>query len=232
MNHVHTYQGSFSTFLKQFSLFVSLLIGFQALGLTLFAFYSQADLFLMINRLHHNDADQFFMYLTHLGDWPVTALLAFFFLFVNYRYALVLVANMLYTGFFTQLIKIIVQHPRPAVYFQHLEPIYTIKDYALQNSLSFPSGHTTCVFSLAISLSYLFLAQRKQPWLFLMALTVSISRVYLAQHFFKDLLAGSFIGTFFALHLLWLFERTQWFHAKQLDSNLLRRFKSNNSVKS
>lgn len=214
---------NFLSFIKQFPTFLILLLLFQIAGLIFSIAYSQAALFLAVNKLHQPIADQIFMVITHLGDWPITVVLASVFLFINWRHSLVLVSTMLYTGFFTQTIKMLVKHPRPFVYFENVEPIYTIQDYVLQNSLSFPSGHTTCVFSLMITLSYIFVRQRRQPWLFLMALVVAFSRVYLSQHFFKDLLAGSFIGTFFALHLIWLFERTQWYHTAAMQGSLLRK---------
>lgn len=225
MDRLNLHKISFLSFIKQFPTFLILLLVFQIAGLFFSLSYSQAALFLAINKLHQPIADQLFMAITHLGDWPITLVLAFIFLFINWRHSFVLVSTMLYTGFFTQTIKMLVKHPRPFVYFENVEPIYTIQDYVLQNSLSFPSGHTTCVFSLTITLSYIFLKQRKQPWLFLAALIVAFSRVYLSQHFFKDLLAGSFIGTFFALHLIWLFERTKWYQTPAMQGRLLQRSK-------
>lgn len=230
MNKNGIYTSSYLSFIKQYSLFILLLIFFQVTGILFSLFYSQADLFLAVNKLHDNTADKIFMVITHLGDWPVTLFLAILCLFINFRFSLVLIATMLYTGFFTQVIKLIVQHPRPSVYFENITPIYTIKNYVLQNSLSFPSGHTTCIFSLAITLSYIIAAKNRQVLLFCIALIVAFSRVYLSQHFFKDLLAGSLIGTFFALHLLWLFERQKWFWAGRLNSSILTLTKSNKSV--
>ncbi|QNL51272.1 phosphatase PAP2 family protein [Olivibacter sp. SDN3] len=221
---------SYFTFIKNFDLFIFLLLLSLLIGFIFSSIYSQADLFLVINHLHQPLADKVFMVITHMGDWPFTVGLAIIYLFIQFRYALVLVSTMLYTGFFTQLIKLIVKHPRPSVYFESLEPIYTIKNYVLENSLSFPSGHTTCVFSLAISLSYIFFSRRHQFWFFLIALTVAFSRVYLSQHFFKDLMAGATIGTFFALHLLWLFGKADWFCSNTLNGKLLTTKKRNNTV--
>lgn len=216
---------SFLAFAKQFSLFIILLFCCQLVGILFSAIYSQAELFLTVNRLHQTQADTVFKILTHLGDWPVTLAIAIALLFVRYRDSLVVLSTMLYTGFFTQVIKLIAQHPRPALYFHELEPIHTIKDYTLQNALSFPSGHATCAFSLAVTLSYLWISQRKRPWLFIIALVVALSRVYLSQHFFKDILAGSFIGTFFALHLLWLLEcKSSWFHSNKWNGSLRNLF--------
>lgn len=211
---------SFFEFIKDFPVFLSLVLIFIVLGTLLSLNYSQAELFLVINRLHDERLDEVFKMLTHLGDWPATILIAGICMFFQYRYSLVLVANMLYTGLYTQILKVVFKHPRPYVFFENAEPIYTIEDYVLQNSLSFPSGHTTSAFSLMITLSYLVPAQRRKPWFFILAFIVALSRVYLAQHFFKDLIAGALIGTFMALQLLWLFERSQWYHGARLSQKL------------
>jgi len=218
------HQGYFS-FIRQFPLFLSLFLTCLGVGLILSIYSSQATLFLAINQLHRDAADQVFMAITHLGDWPATLLLAGLFLFVNWRYSFSLISTMLYTGLFTHLLKPLLRHPRPAVYFHDRETIYTLPHYVMENSLSFPSGHTTCVFSLAITLSFLFRGQARQIAFFLLALTVAFSRVYLAQHFFKDLLAGATIGTFAGLHLLWLFDRSAWYHRPAFNSNLIKFFK-------
>ncbi len=202
---------SYLQFLKQFPVFLMLTALFVVMGTVLSLIYSQAEIFLVVNSLHNPSADQLFMWLTHLGDWPLTILLAVILLFINRSYSLVLVSTMLFTGAVTQLLKHVFMHPRPYVFFEHAEPIYTIQDYVLQNSLSFPSGHTTCVFSLMASLTYLFPSQRNKPWLFLLGLTVAFSRIYLAQHFLKDLVAGAFIGTVFSFLLIWMLDRARWF---------------------
>lgn len=230
MNQIDIHRNNYLHFIKQFFVFILLLICFQLIGSIFSLIYSQAALFLAVNRLHNDTADEIFMLITHLGDWPVTFGIAILCLFIRFKYSLVLLATMLYTGFFTQVIKLIVQHPRPSIYFENITPIYTIKNYVLQNSLSFPSGHTTCVFSLAITLSYIMASKNKQALFFLIALIVALSRVYLSQHFFKDLLAGSLIGTFFALHLLWLFERSNWYHSPLLKKNIMTIRHGNKSV--
>lgn len=185
---------------------------------------SQATLFLGINKYHHETANELFKLITHMGDWPFTVFLAAICLFFKIRYAIVLIGSMLYTGFYTQVLKIIVQAPRPYVYFQEIkQTIHTIDQYVLENSLSFPSGHTTCVFSLAIALCYVFRHKAIQFAVFFMALTVAFSRVYLAQHFFIDLMAGSIIGTFGGLHLIWLLQGTSWFSDPRLEQGLASR---------
>lgn len=62
---------------------------------------------------------------------------------------------------------------------------------------SFPSGHTTAVFSLAISYSLVY-RYLIVPLIFC-ALLVGISRIYLGQHYPTDVLAGGILGTTVAL---------------------------------
>ena len=60
---------------------------------------------------------------------------------------------------------------------------------------SFPSGHTTSIFSICILLS-LIINQKKYNYVFFMiALLVGFSRIYLSQHFLMDVFVGSLVGS-------------------------------------
>ncbi|MFM7587462.1 MAG: phosphatase PAP2 family protein, partial [Bacteroidota bacterium] len=71
---------------------------------------------------------------------------------------------------------------------------------------SFPSGHTAAAFAIASLLCLIDppkpLAQystgARQLLLLTLAFAVGYTRVYLSQHFFADVLAGSFLGVFSA----------------------------------
>ncbi len=59
---------------------------------------------------------------------------------------------------------------------------------------SFPSGHTSTAFTMALLLSSV---MKKKIWAFVLpviAFFVGYSRVYLAQHFATDVCAGMVIG--------------------------------------
>ncbi len=64
---------------------------------------------------------------------------------------------------------------------------------------SFPSGHTMAAFGLYTFLALLMRGRGLLSlfWLFI-AIMVGISRIYLAQHFLRDVLAGAFIGAVIA----------------------------------
>lgn len=89
--------------------------------------------------------------------------------------------------------------PRPyLVYEQLLTAKNPLQDF------SFPSGHTTAVFSTFVTIvlhhSYLF------PILFPIACMVALSRVYLGLHYPTDVLIGAMIGILFslAIHILYV----------------------------
>ena len=61
-------------------------------------------------------------------------------------------------------------------------------------SNSFPSGHTSTAFTFALLLAFL-VRRRFAIYVFpLLAFLVGYSRVYLAQHFVTDVVAGTIIG--------------------------------------
>ncbi|WP_413304073.1 phosphatase PAP2 family protein [Bacillus sp. 1P10SD] len=58
---------------------------------------------------------------------------------------------------------------------------------------SFPSGHTTAIFSVVIP--YILFVPHLSFFLIPIAILVGISRIYLGLHYPSDVLAGAFLGT-------------------------------------
>ena len=90
-------------------------------------------------------------------------------------------------------------HPRPSAYYKQLgtlQDISLVEGTTLLGGLtSFPSGHTMSGFALFTLLVFLL---PKKKWvgllLFSLALVVGISRIYLVQHFLKDVYVGALMG--------------------------------------
>ena len=145
----------------------------------------------------------FFEYVTYLGDGIFVIAVGIILLFINVRRSLtVLVAYGLSAGF-TQTIKYAFfgDADRPELVFQqqHL-PLKLVENLYEEQHIhhSFPSGHATAAFALFFCLGFLAEKGSSKAIYFFLALTVAFSRVYLSQHFFEDITAGSLIAVFFS----------------------------------
>ena len=166
--------------------------------------FSRPDIYFAVNRLNFPLADSLAPYITDLGDgWTAIALSAIF-LFFSYRKALILASSYAITSISAQIIKHLYDAPRPRLYFgQQLQHAHFVKGIEILSQHSFPSGHTTTAFSLAVLFSYWSKNKGWAPVFLLLAIMVGYSRMYLSEHFFEDVLAGSIIG--FVLTVIWLY---------------------------
>ena len=84
--------------------------------------------------------------------------------------------------------------PRPIEYLKGVD-FYQIPGLNLHHWNSFPSGHTATAMGIATGLMIIFHKDKTLKFAFLLTgLLVAISRVYLMQHFYIDVLVGSLIG--------------------------------------
>ena len=161
---------------------------------------------LWINSYHNVPSDIFFKNITHLGDGIILIAPILVLLFVRYSYTILLTWATLIHMLVVVLCKRILFHgiPRPAEYLADI-PFYTVPGVSLHHWNSFPSGHTASAFMLACILSMIF---SKKVWpqiIFLLtAILIGFSRVYLMQHFFMDVLAGSLAGVWSAFAARWI----------------------------
>jgi len=98
--------------------------------------------------------------------------------------------------------------PRPLKYYGVLQ-VHTVPWLDNLYETSFPSGHTLGAFGFFMILS-LYMPKSLKPmslFFFLLALACGYSRLYLGQHFFADVYAGSIIGTFLSVGLYMLGKR-------------------------
>lgn len=157
--------------------------------------------------------DVFFSWGTRLGEGGVIAFFVLILLFYKYRYAIVLLLLSLTVMIVSFISKSIFAHPRPLAYFRALgmeDQLILVENIRVNTgATSFPSGHTMAGFALYCFLA-LVIPNKKIAALacFLMALTVGVSRVYLVQHFLKDIYLGSLLGV--ALAVLWFLWQQQW----------------------
>lgn len=173
-------------------------------------------LFLWCNRtIRHPFLDRCFGLLTHMGG-------ATFTIFCTLSIALLAEVPWRTAGW-ESFAALSVSHLIAAVAkkkFQRMRPYMALPDAKVgKNPLkdhSFPSGHTTAIFSVITP--FLFLSGWFSTVLLLLAFIVGFSRIYLGLHYPSDCIAGSLIGTCSALFIVFL---TWWFTGKHETGDLV-----------
>jgi membrane-associated phospholipid phosphatase len=199
-----------SIFANNLSFFLPYLLFLVAGGL-LQVFYSQTDLFLFLNSRYTPLGDLFFTYWTHLGDGLFALLMALLMaLFYHYKGALIAFCVYAFSGLSAQWLKLMVfaDQPRPSTFFENTpHKVHLIEGVEVLCCNSFPSGHTATAFAICCLLSLYFNKKYLGGVFFCIALMVGYSRIYLSQHFFGDVYAGSILGTLTALLFYGVFDR-------------------------
>lgn len=187
-------------------LFFLCFLAWVILGGLLIVTIGKEHLFLGINQAHNLVLDYFFTGYTYVGDATPFILVLLFLLWKRrFRDFLPGVAILVLMGILVQVVKHRYHSPRPIMYFDHSPIVHTISWVHVHGSNSFPSGHTACAFSLCCFAAMLLPNKKLGAALFLVALLVGYSRIYLAQHFFEDVYIGSILGTVCAILVAWLF---------------------------
>jgi membrane-associated phospholipid phosphatase len=184
---------------------------FLLLGAALIIANSKADTHLEFNSYHNSFFDVFFLYATNLGDGVTAVLVIVILLVVKFRYAVIVgLANLISAGI-TQTLKhtVFSDVVRPKKFFEGIHDLYFVPgvDNYLYNS--FPSGHSTCAFSLYFSLALIVENKTCKFLLFILAFIVGYSRIYLSQHFLQDVYAGSLIGVTTSFIVFYLIQKSQ-----------------------
>jgi membrane-associated phospholipid phosphatase len=179
--------------------------------------WPRETIYFTVNGINNPIGDFLAPFVTDLGNgWTAIALSIILLLF-SYRKAFILATAYAVTSITAQIIKYIFAAPRPKLYFKdQLTHIHFVKGVDILSANSFPSGHTVTAFSAAVVFTYW---SKNKVWgliFLLIAVMVGYSRMYLSEHFFEDVIAGSIIGVF--LTVTWLYwldnkafiQRTKW----------------------
>jgi undecaprenyl-diphosphatase len=112
------------------------------------------------------------------------------------KFIVVFLTAFLATNFLVEFpLKNFFRRPRPiTTNFNQLQLIKT--NYNCPSGFSFPSGHAAAAFAAATVLTYF--DKKRRLFYYLVASLIAFSRIYLACHFFLDIVAGGMIGFFTA----------------------------------
>jgi membrane-associated phospholipid phosphatase len=154
------------------------------------------ETFQLINSHHNSAADFFFKYFTHAGDGWMWVPVGLYFIFLKRKYLVAILAGIIISSLLTQFLKRVIypDELRPIAHLAENFPVHVIEGLKLNRVYSFPSGHTSTAFTMALILAYMLNKKIFSIILPVLALLVGYSRVYLAQHFPTDVLAGMGIG--------------------------------------
>lgn len=183
--------------------------------------YTRQEVFFAVNGWNSPWADYIEPYMTDLGDGLTAITLSLIMLLFSYRKFLLLASSYLVTSLVAQVLKYIVDAPRPMLYFEsQWSHVHTVKGIYILSFNSFPSGHTTSAFSAALVITYLC---KNKGWgvpALLIAMLVGYSRMYLTQHFFEDVIAGSVIGVMVTVFWLTWLDSKQFIHTDKWNKGL------------
>jgi membrane-associated phospholipid phosphatase len=138
--------------------------------------------------------------------WVPLGLYCFFY---RRKYFIAVIAGVVISTLIAQVLKRVVfpDELRPISYLSETFPIHVIDGVTMRKAHSFPSGHTTTAFAMALIIAYIINRKFWSVLLPLLAMLAGYSRVYLAQHFPTDIFAGMCIGIVSAILSLLLYRK-------------------------
>jgi membrane-associated phospholipid phosphatase len=193
-------------------------------GMILMLLSTKSSIHLHFNAFHNSFLDPFCTLVTNLGEGPIVTLVFIILLTVKYRFALVVGLSNIVSALITQGLKhtLFSDVVRPKKFFEGIHDLYFVPGVENWEYNSFPSGHTTCAFALYFALALITENRFYKLLLFFIALIVGYSRIYLSQHFFEDVYAGSIVGVSTTFIIYQLIQRKK---RPSLEGSLIKTFR-------
>ncbi len=140
--------------------------------------------------------DRIMLGITQLGNFVFALIVALGLFYRGYNLlAYELLIGLLTLGLVVQIMKILIHRTRPYI---KLENIRIIGSRA--SGQSFPSGHTAQAFLMVtLILQYFQIPLFGWVSLYLLALVVGITRIYVGMHYPRDVIGGAIIGVTWGL---------------------------------
>ncbi|HEY8399762.1 MAG TPA: phosphatase PAP2 family protein [Cytophagaceae bacterium] len=186
---------------KSLNSYFAVIIVFWLVASSLVMYLGYHQSFLVLNQYHNPYLDYIVPHLTHFGDSLILASL--FLMLLSYResaMAFTIVASIIISGLILLSLKYLVftDWHRPLKVLGEEAGIHYIKGH-VEYYNTFPSGHTTTIFSAFLLVASLFNNKIIQVLVAIAAIVCAYTRVYLGAHFLGDVLAGSILGTSVAM---------------------------------
>jgi membrane-associated phospholipid phosphatase len=207
-------------------LFFKLFLLYWVLAVVLLFFSTRGEVLLGLNSISNPFFNKLFLYTTWMGHGTFGFLLILLLFFFNrIKSGLQMGMTLILVSIFTNFAKRVLffQHNRPMWVYDYADLHYVISEVPLNYMRSFPSGHAMVAFGIAATFSLMFRSKWIHYSMFLYALLISFSRVYLCQHFFVDVLWGGILGCIAAVVSARIIARIQKNDARGImDKSILR----------
>lgn len=184
----------FSLLRKNSAFFIPYFLFLLAGGLILLL-YDKTDIHLYINYRNTPLLDFFFSNWTNLGLGIMIIPVALILAFIRLRYMIMSVIGFAISGGINDSIKVLFHSPRPLSIFKDLhQSLHLVPNVEVYSDYSFPSGHSATGFCMFCLLA-IYIKNKPAKFLcFIIAFLIAYSRMYLSEHFLKDVYIGSIIG--------------------------------------
>ncbi|MBA4850304.1 phosphatase PAP2 family protein [Emticicia sp. BO119] len=174
--------------------------------------FSPTEMIFWVNQHNNPFLDTFFQLITLLGEDGLWLIPLVVFLYQYFKEkkdiknkAIMLIIIWITKGIVSIGLKNLFNLPRPMEVYGHSgRAIHLVQGLEIHHWQSFPSGHTFTGFAFACF--YLLVARNNALgflWLFL-GMLIGYSRVYLFQHFPRDVFAGSILGVAVVLGVVFM----------------------------
>jgi membrane-associated phospholipid phosphatase len=186
---------------------------FLITALSAMIIFTKAEIHIWFNGFHTHLLDKMIPVYTYLGDGTVAFILLIAFLFVKFRYAIASALSNVFVILSTYVLKQIIfnNEPRPRRFFTEIYTgaydLYLVPGTNPEWMDSFPSGHTTTAFATYFLIAAVSKNNYVKTGMFLLALSVGYTRIYMSNHFLQDVAGGAFLGVALSLTGLWIADK-------------------------
>lgn len=194
--------------LKNTGYFFFLFLLYLITGAVLLFLFFKGPIEIFVNQFHTPFLDEFFQIITMFGEGILPVCIIVILFFRKIYYGIVASASLIASTIIVQSLKrtIFSDVLRPKAYLKNVPDLYYIENIEIYSLHSFPSGHSSGAFTLFMVLAYFAKNRIVQIFCFIMAFLVTLSRVYMMQHFFIDTYFGAAIGVFITAFVIYYFE--------------------------
>ncbi len=163
-----------------------------------------------LTQYRHPLADTYFYYITRLGEEYSFILIGLMLWLRSWRQMIVIPTLGVVVMLVSFILKNLFSEERPLLYLRRMGwdgPMAVMDYHMLTGHASFPSGHSMAAWALFT----LTAGMVRKTWVsvlcLFLAVSVSLSRVYLMAHFLRDVVAGAAFGFALGYAVLFAYER-------------------------